>query len=225
MSTFDSQQLNNGPFDERGSMFYHLGQGIRDYAQQPHAVTDAIGNVLNAGPLPGGLLGAAIGAGVGGLAGIPSRRSKRMATIAALIGGGLGTYAGLARQPEHYAASSVPQVDATKAASSRMPNPFDDPKGQIVDALKDDPSLGVYQKMEMMAQVAQLPDSQAIHLAAAIPMVAGAGIGALVARFLFGAGALGMSLGAGLGAMAGNAFCGSRQRDAMGNQMDPTRYF
>ena len=201
----EDTDYNTSPLDENTSMGASVGRGVREFADRPNM----LGSILNNGPLSGGLLGGAIGAGIGGLAGIPTRRSKRLAVIAGLLGAGLGAglgaYSGMVRQPGYY-----------KSAAWRGGDPFGDPTDQILTALQSDTGLGTYQKMQMMAQVAQLPQYQAAQLAQMLGSVAGAGVGALIARFLLGAGTLGTAVGAGMGYMAGNALFGNHQRDAMG---------
>lgn len=83
---------------------------------------------------------------------------------------------------------------------------FDDPTGDILRRLASDPSLNNFQRSQLRAMVAQLSAAQKDTLRQRVSMVAGAGIGALIARFLLNMGLTGTILTALAGGAAGHLF-------------------
>ena len=87
------------PYDERNSMAWKMGEGIKDFAKTPNWFSQT----LNQGPMAGGMLGAASGALLGGLGGMAAGaagqnvNSAKLALIMAILGGGLGAYSGSKR--------------------------------------------------------------------------------------------------------------------------------
>jgi hypothetical protein len=91
----------------------------------------------------------------------------------------------------------------------------------IHSALMSDSSISSGERMTLLQSVAQLPQSDIQLLAKLVRTVAGAGVGAIIAKFLFKAGSGGMLLGGLLGGFAGaSTLAGpsrSGNKDAYGN--------
>ena len=177
-----------------------MGEGIRNFAMKPNA----LGNILNNGPMSGAALGGTIGAGAGALLGARSGRSARLATLLGVLGAGVGAYSGYER---------------TKAASfwrQGMGMGGEDARQELISALNMTPSLGFDQKMKAMAAIPGLSDSQASQLLAQVSTLGGIGAGAAIMRYLMGAGLMGTVFGGLVGGMMGNAFGHSHNRTGLG---------
>jgi hypothetical protein len=193
------QQYAN-PFYGPQSGVYRFGAGARDYLSRAGS---GLGDILNKGPMQGGALGAGLAGLAGGALSVAqgSRHPVRNTLLAALLGAGVGAYSGAVRQPGYY-----------KAAGWRMGG---DPRADILQALADTP-MGFGEKAKMMAAVPQLSDMQAQQLQMLISRVAGAGVGAVISRFLLGAGLMGMTFGGLVGGWMGGQMASQARPDASG---------
>lgn len=175
-------ERNYNPFYGPQTFAYQAGAKVRDMAMRPNA----LGGVLNRGPLAGGLTGAAIGGLAGGaIGGIMGgkEKAKQMALIAALLGASVGSYSGHLRKQAFYRGDTYQQINQL-----------------LVKA-----NISFDQRIQLMAAVPRLPQAKAEDLLRNAQRVGGAGIGALVARYLMGAGLLGTAFGGLLGGMVGGS--------------------
>jgi hypothetical protein len=181
-------------FDPRDNLGQQLGRGLHNALTSPNFIS----KTLDKGPLVGGLSGAlgvgALGYGAGWLMNKgddpeAKKKRRRWGMLAALAGGAAGAYSGHWR---------------TKESSWRM-STSGDHRQQVMDAISAAPGLSFQQRSQFMMGVSKLPDSQVNRLAELIPTVTGIGVGALVAKFLMGAGLGGIVLGGMLGGVIGHA--------------------
>jgi hypothetical protein len=189
------------PFYGPNQPAYQMGQAARDYAMQPNA----LGRLLDKGPLTGAATLGGIGALGGGVAGAisdafsgNSGSATRLALLLGLAGAGIGATSGYMRRD--------------KTASWRAmgtPGFGVDPREELVSAINSAQSINFNQRMQALAAIPRLSDGQARQLLSQIGMLGGAAAGATILRFLFGAGLMGTLAGGLLGGMLGHG-AGSR---------------
>lgn len=216
-------------FQRQNSLPYRLGGGLSNPFWSQAGVS--IGRALNNGPIPGGMTGAVIGGGLGalgtGVANLFAKDDsdkmsvKKMALIAALLGGGLGAYSGYKRtQPVMYGQSTGmgsynPQIHTpyTKTASMWRGDNFSgtDPNLQfVIEKIQQAPGLSFTQKNKMMTGVQHLSSADLRNLKNALAFSSGGAIAAIIAKFL-GLGLMGTVASGIGGALIGRAFFGARE--------------
>ena len=190
-----------------GGMMYNMGRNLRDwYDNSPSPVSDWV----NQGPGHGAALGALLGIpALLGTALFNKLTGSDLSTTgigltAAGIGAGVGAASGAARQPQ------------VKAAGWRAPGTSINPKMEINQLLQSAPGLSFQDRTSMSLGVNQLTQEQARELLEMLGTVGGAGIGALIAKFLMHAGFLGTMAGAAVGGWLGNAFSHPRSYSSVG---------
>lgn len=168
------------------------GGGIRNIFDSPWASPKAYGAAIpfNHGPAVGALAG---GAGLGALgAGWDAYRGDgghRGAIIGALLGALGGGVSGYLRK----------SAFASSGAAAR---------DYALMRVASDGHLPPDTKQELLAAISTLPEDQVDHLSKLLRTAAGAGVGALVARFLMGTGTTGTVLGGVFGGWAANRMAG-----------------
>lgn len=198
-----------------------LGRSLRDILSSPGAqsIQRGFAQLFNHGVVPGavaggtglGLLGGAAGLGLNALGG--SGWGRRLGWGGLLLGALLGGLAG------HYRSQNP---GTPKAASFKRSFGFNDdtsdPLPTIRERLLADPTISPDTQGTLLELVAQLSMNQLQRLRSMLGAVVGAGAGALVARFLMGAGLLGTLAGAIGGGWLGNRFAsGSGSSTLAGN--------
>jgi hypothetical protein len=160
---------------------YEFGRSIRKYLQNPNAIN----SVLNSGILGAGGAGAAIG---GLLAGGASWLRNRFVDeedqrdpiqdglLGAGAGFGLGGYLGYVKGSSYFKARSPWEADT------------EDPQDTVRQMLAVVPGIDPSQRYDYMRMAGQLSSSDAQQLMLLLRTVAGAGAGALIARFFLGKG-------------------------------------
>lgn len=187
--------------------------GLGDWARR--ATLPGLANATNAGALPGGAAGAAYAAlpVLAGswlynntLGGDRPLNTALLTALAALTGGGLGAYSGYHRSGQAAAARQTAELE--KPAGWRAPGKpmmFMGPQQQLSEKLYTISDYSGAERSRMMMAVQQLAPAQAAELWRLVGSLGGAAAGAVIARYLMGAGLLGTAVGAGLGLMAGRA--------------------
>jgi hypothetical protein len=198
-------QYSSYPFQYENDFVYRSGrktrEGLKNFIRN-----SKIHDAINQGPIPGALLVGALAAAAGGLGGslanvglnayskVTGDRKKRidavrMALMLGLLGAGVGAYSGWMNQSMN---ESMSKSSGFRNSDNWRDN---DPYQIIMEALRDSKTLSFNEQAQLMRGVSQLSPTQAAALARQIKTAAGAAIGALVARFLAGAGLGGMVLG------------------------------
>ena len=188
-----SQNALAHPYNSMGSQ---IGRGLRSLATSgPGRFARGVaGTPFNFGPAVGGVSGLALGAGAGYALGKlkdqfrdddeeESDNGFNGALIGAALGAGGGTLLGGMREKLAFTAGDLDYV--------RM-------------RISQDPQIGSQERRSLLGQVSQLDAASLSKLEDLLRTVAGAGIGALVARFLLNAGIGGTLLGAAVGGFLGS---------------------
>jgi hypothetical protein len=198
-------QYSSYPFQYENDSVYRAGRTTRE-GLKSFIRNSKIHDAINQGPIPGALLVGALAAAAGGLGGslanvglnayskVTGDRKKRidavkMALMLGLIGAGVGAYSGWMNKSMN---ESMNKSSGFRNSANWRDN---DPYQIIMEALRDSRTLSFNEQAQLMRGVSQLSPMQAAALARQIKTAAGAAIGALVARFLAGAGLGGMVLG------------------------------
>lgn len=254
MSTYDENFKSKNPEYAALNAYYHPYQSNRSFGYAMGNKLNSlyqgygpmIGNILDKGPLAGGLLAAAPGLALGALGtgalNMLLGRSLgtdmvRNALIGGLSTGSLGAYSGYLRKYKpQYPAVEKPSIlspqdrsnlhqQAAQAALLRMKSAHvksafssaSEAQSRIVQAIQSSPGLSFQEKSQLIAGVAQLGSNDLTQLAASLSGYGGAAIGALVARFLLNKGLIGTVLGAIFGgALASSIFGSSIPRNDLG---------
>lgn len=213
------------PEDPRNGKLNKLKRWI--YNKLTSKKNTIIGDVLDKGPIAGGLLGAATGA-LGGLAadkvldivnGGPRDSSVSLALLGTLGAGGLGALLG------HLRTKPAPYMDKEAAM-------FTDPRNFILEKLQGAHDVSFSEKAKLAAAIRSLNQSDATKLAAMVRAAVGFGVGALISKFIFGmrgfrgtaiGGLVGM-MGAGLASMFGSRNSSSNSNGVLGSRYYNTNY-
>ena len=254
LSTYDEDFKKKNPNLAAMNAYYHpdqadrslahgIGTGLRNLRNK---YGPGISNVLNQGPVMGGLLTAAPGLllgalGTGALNLITgnnlTNNMVRNALLAALATGSIGAYSGYLRKykPE-FPAPEKKQLLKPEEGEKLMKYNIDkarrmykssfvkyafssasEAQARIVQAIQNSPGLSFNEKSQLIAGVAQLSSFDLSQLAASLSGYGGATVGAIVARFLLNKGLLGTVLGAIFGgAIAKSIFGPSIPRNDLG---------
>lgn len=196
------------------STAYKVGEGVRSWAEGAYRNPSAGGFLGTKGPVSGalamGIPAALLGLGAGYVADkITGRKEPFWSTRAALgagaAGAGLGAYTGHWRNKQ-----------AAFWKSDAFPEP--DPQEMVLKALNSAQGLSFQQKNVFAQGIQHMSDSDAKRLLQAIMASGGFGIGAIIAKFLMGAGLGGTIMGGIAGGLVGNALAPRPQTDALGRR-------
>lgn len=192
------------------SIGYQVGKSIRGLAgglgQGPRPAADSSPSLgAMAGAFKGGIPAALLGL-VGGYAAdkMSGREDSYWAPRAAaglgVLGAGLGAYTGYERNKQ----ASYWKGDEESSTP------------QIVNIINSAPGITGDQRFNLIQGVNRLSDSDSKRLLQILFASGGFGIGAMIAKFLMGAGVGGTILGGVLGGAIGNAFAPRPPKDAFG---------
>lgn len=173
-----------------GSMGYKIKRKLQDLAERPSSTLP--GRLLNHGPAVGGTAGAAIGLGTGALAdwildkinGGPRDSAIDLKLVGALAGGGIGATLGHYRKKYNVKNIDEDRVPTQYIAKSAAM--YNDPRNVILEKLQGATDIGFAEKAKLAAAVRSMDRSQAQQLASMVRAALGFGVGALIARYLFG---------------------------------------
>lgn len=179
--------------DYRDSYGYGIGRWINHIADP--ATKTWPGRILDKGMLPGGLLGAGTGLVAGksikgllNLVGVDTSNLP-LGWIGSLGGGALGALLGYLRTTPKRSEENVKQASM-----------YQDPRNFILEKLQGAHDISSMDKMQLASKVRNMSKSDAERLKGMVRSAMGAGVGAIIARFFFGAGFRGMVAGALIGA-------------------------
>lgn len=234
MSTYDDEFKKSNPqyaalnayyhpFQSNRSLGYALGNNLNKLYQ---GYGPMIGNILDKGPLAGGLLSAAPGLMLGALGtgalNLFTGRSLtsdllRNALIGGLATGSLGAYSGYLRKykpnfeaaepPEKWTPQELKKIqEATrlKARTGVYKSGFvkaaamgaAEAQSRVVQLIQSAPGLSFTEKSQLIAGISQLSSNEVSQLSNSLAGIGGAAVGAIVARFLMNKGLIGTVLGA-----------------------------
>lgn len=190
------------PYDspaEQSPVAYSVGKYLRDKSQS--RVDGFLGRAANGGILSGAAVGGALGAGGGALASLIARLFLGKTSVGkwALAGGALGAllggHNGFVRSRRNPSAMYLQKSAAT----------YTDPRNFILEKLQSANDIGVGEKVRLAAAVKDMSRSDAEQLANLVRAALGFGVGAIIAKFLFGtSSAAGTLFGGVLGALGTN---------------------
>ena len=254
LSTYDKSFKEINPDLAAANAYYHpdqsnrtLGYNVGRYLNKiTNKVGPSIGDILNKGPLIGGLASAAPGLvlgalGTGALNMLTGNNTSdgmlRNALLAALATGSLGAYSAYLRKnkptferpkekellkPSDIAeglnrARSDALLKLKSASVKKAFSSASEAQAEIVKAIQASPGLSFNEKSQLIAGVSQLASQDLSALAASLSGYGGAAVGAIVARFLLNKGLLGTVLGAIFGgSIAKSLFGASVPRNDLG---------
>lgn len=209
------------------SLPYRFGRFLGNATGLHNAEYSGVGRIMEEHPILGAGLGALLGAGLGGIASFGAGKlgfdiSPTTATIGgAGLGGGLGWLLSYLRRtavdPHVHDKKYDPLVDKAMSKSGsiiKRAAMYQDPRNFILEKLQSDYTLDFGAKASLAAKVRTLNQAEADKLAKLVRQAVGIGVGALIAKFVFG----GSSFGTALGGLAGlglyNAITSYRQANA-----------
>lgn len=191
--------IETNPDDPRSSSLkFKLIRKLKRMADDPNPTF--VGSILNKGPLVGGASGAAVGFGLGTLGdwildkinGGPRDSKVSLKLLGALSGGGMGTMLGHYRKKYN---SSDPYSYFGTNDSDMISGHFDlvkraamykDPRNFILEKIQGARDISFTEKAKLAAAVRSMDRANAEKLAKMVRSALGAGVGALIARYLFG---------------------------------------
>lgn len=185
------------PFDSIEES-HPYASAVRDFVEKHKREKGLFGAFADRGMIPGAIAGGVVGAGTGALASLLAKlflgeaSAKRWALVGGAIGTLLGGHNGLVRSRMNKAESPI-----TKSAATYM-----DPRNFILEKLQSATDVGIGEKVRLAAAVRNLNRSDAEKLASMVRAALGFGVGAIIAKFVFGAtSAAGTLFGGVLGAI------------------------
>ena len=190
--------------DDRDSIVSQMAYGTHDYLKNPEP--GFFGRIFNHGPIAGSLLGAAGGAGLGAILNLFTDKEKRLADfrlLGALVGAAGGGVIGHTRTRE-VGFDPYKKTEEKKASMQKQATMFNDPRNFILEKLQGARDVSVVDKARLAQAVRSMDNGSASRLAQAVRSAVGMGVGALIARFIFGSGWTGTVMG-GLAGLAGAA--------------------
>lgn len=168
-------QNSYSPFDspdESHPIAHSIGKFLRGEDREK----SFIGRTLDKGLLPGTVMGGALGAGGGALAALLARlflgdtSVGRWSAVGGALGAILGGYTGHAR------ANAM-----SKSAATYM-----DPRNFILEKLQGATDVSIGEKVKLADAVRNLNRADAEKLASLVRAALGFGVGAIIAKFVFG---------------------------------------
>lgn len=233
MSTYDEEFKKRNPQYAALNAYYHpfqsnrsLGYSLGDNLNKLYkGYGPIIGDIMNKGPLAGGLLSTAPGLILGALGtgafNLLTGKSitsdlLRNALIGGLATGSLGAYSGYLRKykpqseaptaPEKWTPEELKQINelnriqATtglqKRSSIKAAMGAAEAQARVVQLIQSAPGLSFTEKSQLVAGIAQLSSNEVTQLSNSLVGIGGAAVGAIVARFLMNKGLIGTVLGA-----------------------------
>lgn len=187
-------------YEETTPIAYSLGKYLKDKSRSSTA--GFFGRAANNGILSGAGVGGALGAGGGALAGLLARLFLGKTSIGkwALVGGTLGALLGGHNGFVRSRKKSPSEIYLRKSAAT-----YTDPRNFILEKLQGATDIGVGEKVRLAAAVRNLNRNDAEKLASMVRAALGFGVGAIIAKFLFGASsAAGTLFGGVVGALGAN---------------------
>lgn len=196
-------KLGFSPYDspaEQSPIAYSVGKYLRDKSNS--RVDGFMGRAANSGILGGATVGGALGAGGGALASLIARLFLGKTSIGkwALAGGALGALLG-GHNGFVRSRRNPSEMYLRKSAAT-----YTDPRNFILEKLQSANDVGIGEKVRLAAAVKGMDRSDAEKLANLVRAALGFGVGAIIAKFLFGTNsASGTLFGGVLGALGANA--------------------
>lgn len=225
------------PEDTRNALSYSIGRWLSDKANGLRP--SFIGRVLNQGPLAGGASGAAVGALGGYIAdkildkinGGPRESKLNLALLGGLGLGSIGAALGHVRKsigagtPATYEPEDIAQFFYDSTMSNRPVDHlvkqsamYKDPRNFILEKLQGATDVGIADKAKLAAAVRNLGHSAATKLAELVRAALGFGIGAIIAKFIFGINGLkGTAIGGIVGLMGAGLINSIRRTNQPGS--------
>ncbi len=198
--------------DYRKSLPFKLGKLTRKVTGGDDIT--GLGRIMESSPLAGAGIGTVGGAGLGFLGTLASNAlldtdiSPVWGTLGGtVLGGGLGwlnSYLRRTANEPHISEvknnpilyrSAYENEDPNGGAITKKAAMYQDPRNFILEKLQNDYTLDFSAKASLAAKVRTLSIPEAEKLAKLVRQAVGIGIGALVAKFVFGAGTFGTALG------------------------------
>lgn len=217
VGSFGEAQMMSIPGTTEGSLEYQMGAKIPELLKNKQVLAPVANWIERAegNPLRSGMLGAAAGAGGGALLGLLLQKDPR---LAALLGAG-------AAGGGSWLAGTLMNMQRKRLAARGLVKPASfygdldsDPSEFISTRLAQDSGLSFSDKAQLSGMLNQLSQGQSFELARILRTITGAGVGALVAKFLFRLGIGGTILGSILGGVVGSRHGGNAiKRDVFGN--------
>ncbi len=211
--------LNPIPGTQEGSLAYQMGAKIPQLLEGKQSLAPVADWMERAegNPWRSGLYGGLVGAGGGALLG---HLLDRDPTQAAMLGaGGVGGAAWLVGTLLNMQKQKAREHRAIAKAASFYGQSSTDPSAFVLQRVAQDPALSFQAKSTISESLQQLSDGQVASLAKLLKTVVGAGVGAIVAKYLLRLGLGGTILGAIVGGYTGSSLGGSKsiERDLFGN--------
>lgn len=187
--------IQSRPGDVRAGLSYKAKRKLQDFAENPRPTLP--GRILDRGPLAGGSAGAATGFGIGALAdlvldkinGGPRDPAISMKWLGTLLGGGVGATLGHYRRKINSPGYNSPEGQNYHRMTSTLTKQaamFHDPRNVILEKLQGASDIGFAEKAKLAAAVRSMDAARAKQLADMVKASLGFGVGAIVARYLFG---------------------------------------
>lgn len=223
------------PFQSNRSLGYAMGDNLNKLYQGYGPV---IGDIMNKGPLAGGLLSTAPGLllgalGTGALNLLTGKSLTsdllRNSLIGGLATGSLGAYSGYLRKYkpqwdaplplEKWSPDELKQINELnriqastglyKKSSVKSAIGAAEAQSRVVQLIQSAPGLSFNEKSQLIAGISQLSSNEVTQLSSSLVGIGGAAVGAIVARFLMNKGLIGTVLGAIFGGTVARSLFGS----------------
>lgn len=189
----DTHKLKYRRGDVRETLPYQVGQQVREYINSPSGKS-TFGKLMDSGAIGGAAGGGLAGTGLGLVASLLAMwAGKDVSPTAWSIVGGLGGSAAgayVGNRRKYY-------MDKNAAM-------YHDPRNIILEKLQGATDISAAEKAKLAAAVRNLDSNSARELAGAVRAALGFGVGALIAKFIFGKSGTGLLFG-GLGGVLGSA--------------------
>ena len=216
-TAYETPMMNGQPVGRRRSLGERITNNWQDTVKWVRNLTPwgVTGTASKAGRWPGAGVGAVAGgltgAGLGALYNYLMREPWDDTSIwkdairGGLYGGGLGVLAGWESGRDYENAGYGHKTASAFSSNPYMPNSaLDTPAAIINNRIMADSLLSFDQRNQLMSLVSQLPSNALSQLAPMIAAATGAGVGALIAKYLLGMGITGTVIISILGGSLGN---------------------
>lgn len=162
------------PFDDPAET-NPAAHAIGQFINKQKSSKGLIGSIVDKGMLPGAMVGGVLGLGGGALASLLAKlflgkaSTKNWALAGGALGAVLGGHNGLVRSRMHKSAAT-----------------YTDPRNFILEKLQSATDVGIGEKVRLAAAVRNLDRDDAEQLASLVRAALGFGVGAIIAKFIFG---------------------------------------